>query len=27
MLCAAVVEIDPETGKATAIQRLQLTYP
>lgn len=27
LLCAVVVEIDEETGKATAIQRLQLTYP
>lgn len=27
LLCAAVVDIDEKTGKATAIQRLQLTYP
>lgn len=27
MLCAVVIEIDDKTGKATAIQRLQLTHP
>lgn len=27
IFCAVVVETDEETGKSTAIQRLQLTYP
>lgn len=27
LLCAVVIEIDDKTGRSTAIQRLQLTYP
>ncbi len=27
ILCAIVIEIDERTGQATAVQRLQLTYP
>ena len=27
LLCAAIIEVDEKSGKATGIQRLQLTYP